>query len=436
MTAKNPSGREMKMKIFTKASRARRCVSALFQGETRRAPALLLLMGALITSQFAQAQTKAAAYEVLYVFQGGADGGVPVASLLRDGTGNLYGTAEYRGTYDWGVIFKLDTSGKETVLHTFTGGADGATPRAELIRDATGNLYGTALQGGRFGCGVVFRIDSNGKYSVPYSFNCAEGTYPEGGLLLDSAGDLYGTASFGGDGYGVIFKLDPRSRRQTVLHRFTGGADGAQPMAGLISDNAGNLYGTTEVGGNSNVGVVFKLETSGTLTVLYSFTGGADGGYPVAGLIQDSAGNLYGTATTGGVSCIFSGNGCGVVFKLDPTTGMETVLHAFSGGTDGSFPDGKLFLDSAGNLYGTAAGGGASGGCGGGGCGVVFKLNLKTSKESVLYTFTGGADGGQPTAGLIRDSAGSFYGTAGTGGFTSDCGLGCGVVFKLTELRR
>jgi uncharacterized repeat protein (TIGR03803 family) len=407
---------------------------AFRKGGSRCVPVTAFLFTiALVTGQFAQAQTKASAYEVLYTFQGGGDGAIPVASLLRDNAGNLYGTTEYRGTYDWGVVFKLDPSGNESVLHTFTDGADGATPRAELIRDSAGNFYGTALQGGRYKCGVIFKIDTGGRYTALHSFNCADGAFPEGGLLLNSAGDLYGTASFGGaTGYGVIFKLDPRTRRLTVLYSFSGAPDGAQPMAGLISDAAGNLYGTTEVGGTFNVGVVFKLDNSGNETVLHNFTGGTDGGYPLASLIQDSAGNLYGTTSYGGISCIFSGIGCGVAFKLDTTTGNVTVLHAFTGGADGAFPGGRLFMDSAANLYGTTPLGGAAGGCGGGGCGVIFKLDSKSSKETVLYTFAGGTDGGQPSAGLIRDSAGNFYGTAGTAGFSGDCGLGCGVVFKLS----
>jgi uncharacterized repeat protein (TIGR03803 family) len=233
-------------------------------------------------------------------------------------------------------------------------------------------------------------------------------------LIGDSAGNLYGTTESGGaSGAGVVFKLNKTG--ETVLYSFTGGADGWSPVAGLIRDSAGNLYGTTFGGGarfgESGSGVVFKLDTTGTETVLYSFTGGADGGSPAAGLIRDSAGNLYGTTELGGVS------GAGVVFKLD-TTGTETVLHSFTG-PGGENPYAGLIADSAGNLYGTTYGGGASG------SGVVFKLDT-TGTETVLYSFTGGADGGSPVAGLIRDSAGNLYGTTYEGG-TSDAG----VVFKL-----
>src|SRR5438132_6801234 len=313
---------------------------------------VILLQTALVTTQFANAQ--AFKYQVLYTFAGQADGGVPVARLVRDSAGNLYGTTEYRGTSDWGVVFRLDASDKESVLHSFTGGADGATPRAGLVLDSAGNLYGTALQGGPpcggFTCGVVFTIDSSGSETVLHGFTGTDGANPEAGVLRDSAGNLYGTTSAfgttsaGSSGYGTVFKLDSNNK-ETTLYTFTGAADGGQPMAGLVSDSAGNLYGTTQGGGDFSAcitdgcGVVFKLDpTNGKETVLYTFTGGGDGRYPSGDLIQDSAGNLYGTTYAGGASCISSGIGCGVVFKLDPTTGKETVLYTFTGGADGAAP--------------------------------------------------------------------------------------------------
>jgi uncharacterized repeat protein (TIGR03803 family) len=410
---------------------------------------MILFQAPLIIPQSARAQT-AFTYEVLYTFAGQADGGVPAAGLALDGAGNLYGTTEYRGTYDWGVVFKLNSAQQESVLHSFTGGADGATPRAGLVLDSAGNLYGTALQGGTacgpFSCGVVFKLDTAGNETVLHAFTGTDGGNPEAGLLRDSAGNLYGTTSAfgttaaGGPGYGTVFKLDATTDTESVLYTFTGGADGAQPMAGLVSDSAGNLYGTTQNGGdfsaciNNGCGVVFKLDPTGKETVLYTFTGGADGRYPSGDLIQDSAGNFYGVTWAGGASCISSGEGCGVVFKLDPTTGKETVLYTFTGGADGAAPGARLFMDDAGILYGTTPLGPVSGGCGPG-CGVVFRLDPTTGEENVLYAFTGGADGGEPVAGLIRDSAGNFYGTASTAGISGNCGIGCGVVFKLTPIQ-
>ncbi|MGH6846196.1 MAG: choice-of-anchor tandem repeat GloVer-containing protein, partial [Methylocella sp.] len=220
---------------------------------------------------------------------------------------------------------------------------------------------------------------------------------------------------------------------ETVLHSFAGGSDGGFPGGGLIADSSGNLYGTTEGGSTrdcltlGNCGTVFKLSPSGSETVLYAFTRNES----EAGLIADSSGNLFGTIPTGGASiCGFDGDygfGCGVVFKLSPG-GTYTELHSFTGSSDGAFPGG-LIADSSGNLYGTTGGGGASG-CGGFGCGGVFKLSPGGS-ETVLYSFTGGIDGGGPTAGLIADSSGNLYGTTAFGG-SAVCGGGCGVVFKLS----
>jgi len=262
-------------------------------------------------------------------------------------------------------VYKVDTAGVETVLHTFTGGADGGYPYAGLIRDSAGNLYGTTSGGGTAGSGVVFKLD------------------PEG--------------------------------QETVLYSFTGGTDGGDPVVGVTRDPAGNLYGTTRLGGASGWGVVFEVNTAGQEMVLYSFTGGADGGRPWAVPVRDSAGNLYGTTLHGGAS------GAGVVFKVD-TAGQETVLYNFcslANCADGLGPSAAVIRDPAGNLYGTTEIGGASG------AGVVFQLNT-AGQETVLYSFTGGADGGQPFAGVVRDAAGNLYGTTYGGGEENS-----GVVFKI-----
>jgi uncharacterized repeat protein (TIGR03803 family) len=324
-----------------------------------------------------------------------------------------------------------------TVLHAFTG-SDGAFPISGVLRDAAGNLYGTTSAGGQVTCsnvsdlcGVVFKLDTIGKETVLHSFTGkADGAHPAFGSVLRNAGNVYGTTFAGGStncpngGCGVVFKLSPTGT-ETVLHRFTGGLDGANPLAALIRDNAGNLYGTTQSGGAFHRGVVFKLDMSAKQTVLHNFTGGADGSAPAAGggLVRDSAGNLYGTTNGGGGSTICA-DGCGIVFKLAPT-GTETVLHRFRGGADGAHPAAGLVRDSAGNLYGiTASGGGL--GCGGQGCGIIFRLDA-TGKETVLHRFTAGKDGAGPDGGLVRDSAGTLYGTAQNGG-----ALRLGVIFKIT----
>jgi uncharacterized repeat protein (TIGR03803 family) len=256
------------------------------------------------------------------------------------------------------VVFKLSTTTRKlTVLHAFTDGADGASPLAGVVRDTEGNLYGTTYGGGdsgcfrpsppsggrstrlddlppipQGGCGVVFRVDTTGKETVLHTFTGADGNEPSAGLIRDLAGNLYGTTYVGGDlncgsepsyGCGEVFKLSP-NLKLTVLHNFTGGADGGFPEAGLVRDSAGNLYGTTEYGGDVNCnglvscGVVFKLDTTGKETVLYSFPGGADGSSPEAGLVLDAAGNLYGTTVFGGITNDNCTSGCGVVFKLTP----------------------------------------------------------------------------------------------------------------------
>jgi uncharacterized repeat protein (TIGR03803 family) len=276
--------------------------------------------------------------------------------LIWGAAGNLYGTTVNGGTCGFsghGAVFKLSPSGTETLLHSFTGGAAGDNPYAGLIQDAAGNLYGTTYGGGSSacdqGCGTVFRVSPSGAKVVLHGFTGTDGNHPFAGLIQDAAGNLYGTTAVGGaHGWGVVFKLTPSdsSYESKVLHSFTGGADGGFPAAGLIQDAAGNLYGTTVEGGadgacsffNRTCGVVFKVSPSGTETVLYSFTEGAGGANPYAGLTRDAAGNLYGTTYDGGAkSGACEQPTCGVVFRLSPT-GTETVLHTFTGGTDGGTP--------------------------------------------------------------------------------------------------
>jgi uncharacterized repeat protein (TIGR03803 family) len=381
------------------------------------------LVMAILAAQSAQAQT----YTVLYSFTGGTDGKDPAARVIQDAEGNLYGTTFGGGTSGKGTVFKLSITGKETVLHSFTGGTDGGSPDAGVIRDGNGNLYGTTVEGGASNAGTVFKLSITGKETVLHSFTGgADGAYPTGGVIRDGSGNIYGTAFLGGaSGNGTVFKLSTTGV-ETVLYSFTGGADGAQPVAGVIRDAKGNLYGTTQAGGDLTCGApygcgtVFKLDTTRKETVVYSFTG-ADGDRPTAGLFMDGSYNLYGTTYVGGDLNCLSG-GCGTVFKLS-STGKETVLHSFADGTDGGLPYAGLIRDGNGNLYGTTAGGGNPW-CG---CGTVFKLS-KTGQETVLYTFTGGADGGSPVAGVIRDAQGNLYGTTSRGGVVYNGG----TVFKLT----
>jgi uncharacterized repeat protein (TIGR03803 family) len=405
--------------------------------------AILLTLAAAIA---APAQT----FEVLYTFTGGMDGGLPTAGLIRDGAGNLYGaTADggYVTSYceeGCGTVFKLQKNGKETVLHKFRG-VDGGTPSVgNLVHDQSGNLYGATVAGGDlacalnngYGCGTIFKLDSTGKETVLYRFaGGTDGSFPNGGLALDSAGNVYGTTSEGGDGSciitsdgcGVVFKVD-QSGQQTVLYTFTGGADGGFPATGVVMDVAGNLYGTTRLGGDSSCGppygcgTVFKLDRAGTETVLHAFGGGADGATPYAPLLRDPVGNLYGTTYQGGSGTTCGGLGCGTVFKVR-STGTETILYSFAGNPDGASPVGALTGDAAGNLYGTTAGGGFND------AGTVFMLD-KTGAETILYNFNAQADGGGPLGTLARDSTGTLYGIAGYGGGINGTEFGTVFIIK------
>jgi uncharacterized repeat protein (TIGR03803 family) len=330
-----------------------------------------------------------------------------------------------------------------TVLHTFTGGADGANPQAELIRDSAGNLYGTTRNGGSatlcggFGCGTVFKIDSSGNETVLYRFTGgADGSVPFGGVVRDAAGNLYGTATAGGaSGWGTVFKLD-KDGNETTLYTFTGFADGGNPGGSLVRDAAGNLYGTTSAGGNFNCvqgfgggacGTVFKLDPSGNETVLYAFQGTTDGSIPFSGLALDGTGNLYGTAWNGGhedSNSFCDVFGCGTVFKID-ATGTFSVLYTFLGGKDGDEPEAPVILDAGGNVYGTTFRGQNSTGCPFG-CGVIFKVN-GAGKETVLRSFVGGTKAASPrTAKLIRGVGGVIWGTTPAGGAS-----GNGVAYRV-----
>jgi uncharacterized repeat protein (TIGR03803 family) len=389
--------------------------------------------------------SRAAGYEVLYAFAGRHGGGYPMAGLIADKAGNLYGTTSAGGAFGDGTIFRLSPRGKETVLYDFRGGSDGAGPSATLLADKSGNLYGTTTSGGGtgcsgFGCGTVFELTPAGVETVLYAFcsaaNCADGSNPLASLIMDKVGNLYGTTESGGStacssqGCGTVFELAPDGT-QTVLHAFAGPdtGDGADPQAGLIRDKAGNLYCTTDLGGtvmecdgDFGCGTIFELAPDGTETILHAFTGGSDGDEPAVGVIMDKAGNLVGTTQYGG-SANCSGNGCGTVFSLAPD-GTET-LYAFDGG-DGANPVAGVIEDGSGNIYGTTFQGGADFN------GVVFEL-APNGAATVLYTFCSEAkcaDGGDPAGGLLEDKKGNLFGTTPYGGKGRYGGNG--TVFKLT----
>jgi uncharacterized repeat protein (TIGR03803 family) len=338
-----------------------------------------------------------------------------------------------------GTVFELNNRGRRIWQYSIHFPKD-MFPEAALLRDKAGDLYGTTYMGGdtkcsesQYGCGTVFKVDKSGKETVLHKFAGApDGFFPNAPLVEDAAGDLYGTTDYGGSfvAYGAVFKVD-KNGKETVLYSFTGGSDECRPV-GVTFGPDGDLYGVA-VGTTCNQdGAVYKLDKAGHFTLLYTFSG-SDGKYPDSTLVFDAEGNLYGETGDGGSStgCPF---GCGVVFELSPNR-TETVLYNFcslSGCTDGAGPGGNLVRDRAGNLYGVTNDGGAHSDCNGGTCGTVFKLDA-ANNETVLHSFTGGADGAFPEAGLAIDTAGNLYGTASVGGDLS-CGPpnGCGVMFKIT----
>lgn len=356
---------------------------------------------------------RAATLETLHSFSGGADGGQTFAALVLTKTGTLlYGTTPSGGSKGHGTLFQLDLAARKLVtLHSFTNGADGGAPYAGLLLDPAGMLYGTTYDGGANGWGTVFELDpASRKLSTLHAFTSLnDGGRPTAPLTIDMAGTLYGTTyTFGanGKGWGTVFRLDPAARKLTTLHAFTNGGDGGRPQAGVsLSSTQTMLYGTADQGGSESHGTVFALApATAKLTVLHSFTDGGDGSLPVAGVTVGPGSALYGTAEYGGA------HGEGTVYSLDPATRKLTVLHAFTNLDDGGAPVAGLVADRSGMLYGTASTGGASR------HGTVFKLDPVAKKLTTLHAFTNGGDGGAPEATLAIDAAGALYGTTSAGG--------------------
>ena len=311
--------------------------------------------------------TRSGTETILHSFDvNGTDGAYPVASLVMY-KGNLYGTTVEGGTYNIdGTVFELKhtTNGwTETILHSFGASGDGSQPYCALTLDTTGNLYGTTNVGGAYSYGTVFKLTPSGTETILHNFdlNGRDGANPIAGVVMYS-GNLYGTTEYGGAyGYGTVFKLTP-SGTEKILWSFRNGTDGAYPVAGLVVYN-GNLYGTTANGGAYGDGTVFEVTLSGTETILHSFDNNdIDGINPYAGLVVYK-GNLYGTTVNGGGT----GSAAGIVFKMT-SSGTETILHTFGGSPDGAFPRGGVVFDTSGNLYGTTLSGGRNG------VGTVFKL--------------------------------------------------------------
>ncbi len=410
----------------------------------------LLFALTMSLTRIAKAQT----YQVIHSFTGSQDGLYPVAGVTVDSHGSLYGTTNIGGSgtscYEGcGAAFKITRAGSGwvfTPLHDFTGGTDGGNPAARLIVGPDGGIYGTTSQGGGIGCeggsgcGTVFilrppvrltgRVLGGWSETVLHRFNgTTDGDSPRNAdLLFDSAGNLYGTTIFGGGGdcqggCGTVYKLTRSGNNWTesVIHAFSASGDGQQPWAGVILDQAGNLYGTTAQGGTYRYGTVYELTPSGSgfaEHLLYSFHGASDGGIMYGGLIFDPAGNMY------GATCCNTAGGDLTVFELSRSQDWAfSALYNSSAWGSG----GNLVMDSAGDLYGTINSGGAFG------FGEVYKLTRSAGgwTYTSVYDFCPGGwpctDGATPPSGLALDSEGNLYGTTSNGGAT-----GGGVVFEIT----
>lgn len=404
---------------------------------------LIAILGILTLTAVLPTPAVAQTESTLYDFPG-TEFSYTTYGLVFDSAGNLYGTSPYGGDYGLGEVFELSpTEGgdwTETTLHSFDTSSEFIS-FSNLIFDGAGRLFGTSSSDGTSGCGTVFALAKNAagvwNEKVLHNFKSTnDGCFPLGGLLADNDGNLYGTTQTGGsDGEGTVFELSFKSGGfvEKILHSFSSRAGGQNPSGSLIMDAAGNLYGTTSSGGGGNCrcdGTVYELSPAGggrwTERVLWNMPAYDDGADPNAGVVFDSVGNLYGTTVDGG-----GGVGAGVVFELSPAGGgawSSKVIHSFEeGGEDGFNPRGGLIFDAGGNLYGTTF----QGGVGTGAQGTVFKLSPAAGgvwSETILFSFIPTAlDGYNPTSNLIFDSSGNLYGTTNTGG----TGNG-GTVFEIT----
>ncbi|HEX4086522.1 MAG TPA: choice-of-anchor tandem repeat GloVer-containing protein [Chthoniobacteraceae bacterium] len=410
-------------------------------------------------------------FTTVYPFSGGADGGNPQAGVITGTDGDLYGSTESGGIGGYGTLYKLTTSGSLTTLYTFSGGADGANPYGQLLSGTSGQFFGTAEAGGS-GYGTVFEIGASGSFQTLYTFTGgADGGNPYSGLVTGSDGALYGATTTSGSGYGTIYRIGasgsestvytfgngsdggtPRSQlflgndgglvgttltggtagagtvfevvtttgslgttgSLTTLYSFTGGNDGGEPYGGVIQAANGNFYGTTETDGTYGYGTVYELTSSGTLSTLYSFTGGADGGNPYAGLVQGLDGALYGVTLTGG-----TGND-GTVFSIS-SSGSFTTLYTFTGQNDGASPYAPLASGSTGLLFGAASTGGT---------------NSQGTVYQVSVTGTDAFSGSMAFA-LLRDMAPTTTGYIGgfaEGGYYNPTGDSYLDFFRVTNL--
>jgi len=389
----------------------------------------LALAFALSLGAGAAPQASAQTFSVIHNFTGGSDGANPLSGFYIVGE-YLYGTASSGGSSGVGVVFRLSaTTGAETVLHEFSGETDGAGPQGRLVMDKKGNFYGTTNAGGVSNAGIVFEVTRKGVETVLYSFTGKpDGANPVAGLAIDKAGNLYGTTTAGGSsGNGTVFELEVPTVtggewKEKVLYSFGTGSDGKTPVAGVTFDTSGNLYGTTSAGGTAGDGTVFQLmpsTPSWTENILHNFELQSDGGVPYAGLVL-SGETLYGATTEGGEG---GQNGGGTIFELTNASGVWTFgeIYGLSGwGISGSW---RNLLLVSGKIYATTHCDGSDN------AGTVYELTHSGSTWTYnpLYLFTGGADGLYSISNLAADKDGNLYGVTLYGG-----AHGSGVAFKVT----
>jgi uncharacterized repeat protein (TIGR03803 family) len=348
------------------------------------------------------------------------------ASLVQGIDGNFYGTAIYGGAYGGGSVFKVTSSGGLSTVYDFcsvSGCPDGSEPFAALVLGLDNNFYGTTYQGGASNWGTIFQLTPSGTLTTLHSFDVTDGSTPQGGMVLGSDGNFYGTTLNGGSAsLGTIFKITPTGT-YTVMHNFTATAtDGGTPFSAPMQASDGNFYGVTWVGGN-HFGVIYKMTPSGTFSVLHTFCNlgdCTDGSYPLGGITQARNGDLYGTTTNAG---FFDS---GTVYKITLGGTFTTVYHfcQLPGCEDGINPLARMELGTDGNFYGITESGGISY-C----CGIIFVMTPAGSLSTlhIFCTLKGCPDGEHPQdQGVIQGTDGSFYGAAATGGATN-----VGTVFRL-----
>jgi uncharacterized repeat protein (TIGR03803 family) len=379
---------------------------------------------------------EAHSFKDLHDFRGGKDGGMPFSGLVADGQGNFYGATNTGGHGSCsdgggcGTVFKIDARGKKKTVYIFKGKKDGSGPVGALAAGPDGSIYGVNEFGGApCGCGTVFKILPDGTENTLYQFKgSSDGLRPKAGVTLDAAGNIYGTTQQGGGSCscGTVYKLTPTGT-ETIIHSFTGGADGLEPWSGVVFDSAGNLYGTTQAGGTGctfECGTLFKIKPNGNKTVVHNFgVDIEDGGAPMGGLIFDNTGTLWGTTLEGGNSVR------GTLYKVT-ADGTETVAWAFSNFPDGGNPQDGVVFDGTGNLYGTLASNGNDD------PGFIFKWSIPDQAESIVYSFPPLPAGRGPIGVLAFDAKGNLYGTtyAGGGNHAPGCDLnGCGTAFEVPK---